>query len=117
MAHSPIGYATACGALSNEQAMQHPERNLISNYVGTSEMHITVGPIIELAPLDTLILCSDALPDNLYDEEICEHIRKGPFLESITELIADCQKNMLNMAPKRIRHPDDLTLISYKLGN
>ncbi|MCG8379043.1 MAG: protein phosphatase 2C domain-containing protein, partial [Proteobacteria bacterium] len=67
LSHSPIGYALICGAIGQEQAMLHPERNLISNYVGCTDMHVTIGPIVELAPLDTLILSSDGLSDNLYE--------------------------------------------------
>lgn len=115
LSHSPIGYALICGALDKEQAMRHPERNLISNYVGCNDMHITIGPVIELAPMDTIILSSDALSDNLYDDEICEFIRKGPLLDGITQLINECDKNMEESQPDRRCHPDDFTLISFRL--
>ncbi|GJM17419.1 MAG: hypothetical protein DHS20C13_27460 [Thermodesulfobacteriota bacterium] len=114
LSHSPIGYAQICGALDQEQAMRHPERNLISNYVGCSDMHINIGPIIELAPNDTIILSSDALSDNLYEEEISEFIRKGPLLDGIKELIAQCNLNMKDPLPDRRCHPDDFTLISFR---
>ena len=115
LSHSPISYALACGALNKEQAMQHPERNLISNYVGCHDMHINVGPIIQLAPLDTIILSSDALSDNLYDKEICGFIRKGPLVDGINKLIMQCNHNMKEILPDRRCHPDDLTLISFRL--
>lgn len=117
LSHSPIGYALICGAINAENAMRHPERNLISNYVGCADMHINIGPIIELAPLDTLILSSDGLSDNLYEDEICEYIRKGPMLEGINELITQCQENMEKALPDRRCHPDDLTLISFRQSN
>ncbi len=114
LSHSPIGYAVICGALNQEQAMLHPERNLISNYVGCNDMHINIGPIIELAANDTVILSSDALSDNLYEEEICEFIRKGPLLEGVSELITQCNQNMKESLPDRRCHPDDFTLISFR---
>jgi serine/threonine protein phosphatase PrpC len=117
LSHSPIGYALVCGAINAENAMRHPERNLISNYVGCADMHINIGPVIELASQDTLILSSDALSDNLYEDEICEYIRKGPMLEGVGELIAACEKNMLEPLPDRRCHPDDLTLISFRQNN
>ncbi len=117
LSHSPIGYALICGAINAENAMRHPERNLISNYVGCVDMHINMGPIIELAPQDTLILSSDALSDNLYEDEISEHIRKGPLVESINELVTACQKNMIEPLDDRRCHPDDLTLICFRLTN
>ena len=114
LSHSPIGYAQICGALDQEQAMRHPERNLISNYVGCNDLHINIGPIIELAPNDTIILSSDALSDNLYVEEICEFIRKATLLDGIKELIAQCNLNMKEPLPDRRCHPDDFTLISFR---
>lgn len=117
LSHSPIGYAVICGAINAEKAMCHPERNLISNYVGCTDMHINIGPVIELAPQDTLILSSDGLSDNLYEDEICEYIRKGPLLEGVNEMISQCQKNMLQPLHDRRCHPDDLTLISFRQNN
>ena len=117
LSHSPIGYAVICGALNAENAMRHPERNLISNYVGCADMHINVGPIVELAPQDTLILSSDALSDNLYEDEICEYIRKGPMLEGVNEMIIQCKENMLHPLSDRRCHPDDFTLISFRQNN
>ena len=114
LSHSPIGYAVICGALNQEQAMLHPERNLITNYVGCNDMHINIGPIMELAAKDTVILSSDALPDNLYEEEICEFVRKGPLLDGVNELIAQCYQNMKEPLPDRRCHPDDFTLISFR---
>lgn len=117
LSHSPIGYALTCGALDQEQAMRHPERNLISNYVGCSDMHINIGPIIEITPHDTLILSSDALSDNLYEKEICDFIRKGTLLDGIRNLIAQCNLNMEESLPDRRNHPDDFTLISFRKNN
>ncbi len=114
LSHSPIGYAQICGALDQEQAMRHPERNLISNYVGCNDMHINIGPIIELAPHDTIILSSDALSDNLYEQEICEFIRKGALLHGIKELIVQCNLNMNEPLSDRRCHPDDFTLVSFR---
>jgi serine/threonine protein phosphatase PrpC len=106
-----------CGAINAEKAMLHPERNLISNYVGCPDMHINIGPIIELAPLDTLILSSDGLSDNLYEDEICEYIRKGPLLDGVNELILHCQENMEQSLSDRRCHPDDLTIIGFRQNN
>jgi len=114
LSHSPVAYAVICGAINTETAMLHPERNLISNYVGCADMHINVGPVIELAPQDTLILSSDGLSDNLYEDEICEYIRKGPMLEGVNEMITQCRQNMLRPHSDRRPHPDDLTLISFR---
>ena len=115
ISHSPISYAVACGAIDAERAMCHPERNLISNYVGCLDMHINIGPLLELSKFDTLILSSDAVSDNLYDDEICDHISNESLLDGTSELIDHCKKNMKEPSPNRVCHPDDFTLITYRL--
>lgn len=117
ISHSPIGYAVACGAIGREQAMLHPERNLISNYVGCDDMYLTIGPSIELTPLDTLVLSSDGLADNLYENEICAFLRKAPMADGISNMIEQCKHNMLETLPDRLCHPDDLTLIGFRQNN
>jgi PPM family protein phosphatase len=115
LSHSPISYALACGAIDPERAMSHPERNLISNFIGSNDMQINIGPIIDFSTFDTLILSSDAVSDNLYDDEICELIRKDSMIDGINELIRECKQNMHEPLPDRRCHPDDLTLISFRL--
>jgi PPM family protein phosphatase len=115
LSHSPISYAVICGAIDAEKAMRHPERNLISNFVGSNDMHINIGPLIEISTFDTLILSSDAVSDNLYEDEICELIREDSLLEGINRLINNCKHNMHEPLPDRRCHPDDLTLISFRL--
>ncbi|MCZ6803253.1 MAG: protein phosphatase 2C domain-containing protein [Proteobacteria bacterium] len=115
ISHSPIGYALECGAINKEKAMRHPERNLISNYVGCNDMYINIGPIVELTPTNTLLLSSDALSDNLYEDEICEIVHKGTLLECVNDLIEDCRWYMVEPLPDRLCHPDDLTIICFRL--
>jgi protein phosphatase len=115
LSHSPISYAVACGAIDTERAMCHPERNLISNFVGCNDMQINIGPLTELSTFDTLIISSDAVSDNLYEDEICSFISTDSLLEGVNELINDCKKNMSEPLPDRRCHPDDLTLISFRL--
>ncbi len=114
MSHSPIGYALECGAIEQTPAMEHTERNLISNYVGSHDMYIHIGPVIELAPQDTLIIASDALSDNLYEQEISDFIRTGTMLESVNEMIRSCRHNMLETMPNRRCHPDDFSFICFR---
>ncbi len=117
MAHSPIGYALECGAIEQVTAMLHDERNMISNYVGMPEMFIHVGPVIEMAPQDTVIVASDALSDNLYEQEISEFIRKGSLLDSVNDMIEVCSDNMMNIMPDRRCHPDDFSFICFRVNN
>ena len=117
MAHSPIGYALECGAIDQVPAMLHNERNLISNYVGSYDMFIHIGPVIELAPQDTVLLATDALSDNLYEQEVSEYIRSGPLLDSVNDMITACRNNMLQVLPDRRCHPDDFTFVCFRQNN
>lgn len=70
--HSPVSELIATGALSAEQAAQHPERHLLSQSLGVSAgMELQPGQVQgQLPPRGQLLLCSDGLTDELSDAEI-----------------------------------------------
>jgi len=113
--HSPIGYAEASGMLNEDEAMFHRERHLVSNMVGQDGMHVEVGPLIRLAPRDTVILGSDGLFDNLYIGEIVELVRCGPLDAAARSLQLACEQRMRPGSVKHPHKPDDLTFILYRL--
>ncbi len=89
MEHSPVGHALAAGLIKEKEALTHPERHLISNVVGDAQMHMVIGPQVELASNDTILLASDGLFDNFLTEEIIEIVRKesiNDVLQKLTEL-------------------------------
>ena len=112
ISHSPVGYAVHSGVLSEEEAINHDERHLVSNVVGSQNMHISVSIPIELNARDTLLLASDGLSDNVHRDEIIDMIRKNS-LESCTEKLASCTKEHMSgrLSPSK---PDDLTFILYR---
>ena len=114
VSHSPVGYAVEAGLLDEAEAVHHEERNVVSNVIGTADMRIDVGPTIELAPRDTLLLASDGLPDNLYVDEIVERMKAGPLQAVGDALVQDCRKRMQNAIQERPSHPDDLSMILYR---
>lgn len=114
--HSPVGYGVESGFLDETEAMYHEERHIVSNVVGTPDMRIEVGPTLELASKDTLLIASDGLWDNLHLEEIVEAIRKGP-LRRVVSLVADeCDQRMRNGVENAPSKPDDLTFILFRLN-
>lgn len=117
VAHSPVGYAVEAGVINENEAMFHHERHLVSNFLGTKEMRIEIGPPVELAPRDTLLLASDGLFDNLTLPEIIEVIRKGPLSDAANNLISNCEYRMLNRLENLPSKPDDMTFILYRHGN
>ncbi len=112
--HSPVGYAVESGFLDEAEALHHEERHLISNMIGSPTMHIEVGPTLELAERDTLLLASDGLFDNLHVEEIVEQIRKGSLAYLAKQLSRRCHERMTEPRLKEPCKPDDITFIAFR---
>lgn len=112
--HSPVGYAVEAGMLDEVEAVHHEERNVVSNVIGTLDMRIDIGPTIELADRDTLLLASDGLSDNLYVDEIVARIKTGPLRKAGNLLVRDCRERMLSAEQERPGHPDDLSVILFR---
>jgi serine/threonine protein phosphatase PrpC len=114
MSHSPVGYAVAAGVLDAEEAMHHEDRHLVSNVVGMNDMRIDVGPGLKLAPLDTMLLASDGLVDNLHLAEIVQLIRKGKLKKVAALLVSEVEKRMVGVNVHEPSKPDDLTFIVWR---
>ncbi len=114
VSHSPVGYAYEAGLIDEEEAMLHEERHLVSNFVGSADMHVQVGSETDLAPRDTLVIASDGLFDNLYVEELTELVRTGPLERCAVRLAEACRRRMLGQDPDHPGKPDDLSFILYR---
>ena len=114
VSHSPVGYAVESGLLDEVEAVHHEERNVVSNVIGMPGMRIDIGPAIELASRDTLLLASDGLPDNLYVDEIVARVKAGPLKGVGDALVHDCRQRMQGSLQGRPSHPDDLSVILYR---
>ena len=114
--HSPVGYAVESGLLDENSAMYHEDRHLVSNLIGTSDMHIEVGAPLKLSRYDTVILASDGLADNLHLDEIVQTIRKGPLEQVVEKLASKALDRMKNPSDNRPSKLDDLTFIVFRLG-
>lgn len=115
ISHSPVGYAVEAGVLSQEEAIAHDERHIVSNVVGSQNMHISMGIPTTLAARDTLLIASDGLFDNIHQNEIIETIRKGDLEKCSDTLSAAAVKRMEDGVPPC--KPDDLTFILFRLTN
>ena len=62
--------------------MIHPNRHVINNIIGMPDMWIDIGKPIQLADLDTVILASDGLWDNLYRDEVAGLVGNRSLMES-----------------------------------
>ncbi len=112
--HSPVGYAIEAGVLDEEEAMHHEDRHYVSNMVGSPEMRIELTVSLELDPLDTVVLGSDGLWDNLHLEEVTEAVRTGPLEETVAQLMTACIKRMGEPNGEHPSKPDDCTIVLYR---
>jgi serine/threonine protein phosphatase PrpC len=117
VAHSPVGYGVEGGFIDEDAAMNHEDRHLISNSIGSSDMHIEMGAVLRLAKHDTVLLASDGLSDNLSTEEIVEKIRKGPIEPAIRALAARATERMRHPNGGHPSKPDDLTIVLFRLNS
>lgn len=114
ISHSPVGYAVEAGLMSEQEAISHESRHLVSNVVGSKEMTVELGSWMHLAPRDTVLLASDGLFDNLMTEEIVEKIRSGSLQRGVRELAKLALDRMCRPQPDLPSKPDDLTILAYR---
>jgi serine/threonine protein phosphatase PrpC len=114
--HSPVAYAVEAGMLEAEEAIHHDDRHVVSNLVGTPDMHISVGAPLRLRPYDTLVIASDGLWDNLQEDEVVSEVRKGTLLRAGRALAESCTQRMLAPRPDEPSKPDDLSVVLFRRG-
>ena len=114
MAHSPTGFAVEAGFLDERAALHHKERHLVSNFIGTTDMHIDMGIDVKLKPRDTVLLASDGLTDNIHVQEIVEMIRKGPLSAAIDSMSSLARRRMSVESKHQPSKPDDLSVILFR---
>ena len=112
--HSPIGYALEAGLVTEEEALRHPDRHIISNMVGSPEMRVDMGASLRLERGDTLLLASDGVTDNLYRVELIELVRSGSLERAAEELADLCRSRMADESGESPSKPDDATFLIYR---
>lgn len=114
VSHSPVGFAVESGMLSEDDALHHDERNLVSNVVGDERMRIELGPTLKLARRDTVLIASDGLFDNLRVEEIVSAICSGSLSKSVEQLATLARDRMSGPTSDVPSKPDDLTICALR---
>jgi len=111
--HSPVGYAVEAGWLDGREAMHHHQRHLVTNVVGSPQMHVEMGPVLRLQHRDRVVLASDGLCDNLHAEEIVELVRCGNPVERSRRLVALCRRRMSAVDAGHPSKPDDVSFALF----
>ncbi len=109
--HSPTGFAVEAGLLDEDEAVQHEQRHVLFNVIGSPEMRVDIAAPIKLALYDTVLLASDGLVDNLFFDEIVDIIRAGPLPAAADRLVSAARRRMVTDGNSKPSKPDDLTVI------
>ena len=84
--HSYVVDLLKSGKITMEQAMHHPNRNVLTNALGIwNHVRIDVNKIKE--NYDYLLICSDGLHGYVKEEKICEIVRSDCDLQAKTDLL------------------------------
>ena len=96
--HSLVGYREEIGELTEEEAMKHPQRNVIGRDVGSQFLENSGNDYIEvetfpLIPNSILLLCSDGLCDMITSEQMKAELEKDlPVKDKVNNLIKEANK-------------------------
>lgn len=73
--HSLIAEMVRIGELTPEEARNHPDKNIITRAIGTSEEVKIDFFDVKLEPGNQIVMCSDGLTNMVTDEEIYETVQ------------------------------------------
>lgn len=114
IAHSPVGYAEAAGVIGPREAIHHEDRHLVSNFVGSDQMRIEIGPALPMARFDTLLVASDGLVDNLLPGEAVTRLRSGCLLRAAGGIARLTRGRMEGGGVTAPSKPDDMTFVLFR---
>ena len=92
--HTLIQELLKSGELTIEQAEKHPQRNILTNAMGTKPtLKVDTGKCDLLFETDDkLLLCSDGLYEYLSDEEIAEVVNNATIQHAAEQLVAEAKR-------------------------
>ncbi|MGE0806138.1 MAG: PP2C family serine/threonine-protein phosphatase [Burkholderiaceae bacterium] len=97
--HSKVQQMIDLGQIDPADADTHPERNKVLNCLGSPfEPSIDIGTAGELAPGDTLLLCSDGVWSALAEPTLLEHLSAESVLIGVPRLVAHAVATAGSMA-------------------
>lgn len=87
--HSYVAELLAAGQITQEQALRHPRRNIITRALGTNETERADIFKGEWKQGDMLLLCTDGLYDVLDDRDMARVLRESASLEEACKELVD----------------------------
>ncbi|MEW6696051.1 MAG: Stp1/IreP family PP2C-type Ser/Thr phosphatase [Bacillota bacterium] len=87
--HSLVGEMLRCGGITEEQAINHPQRNVLTRAMGTAPTAKIDLYTHRLSPGDKILLCTDGLINHLRPEEIQDIVQGEHDLDSCLKILLD----------------------------
>jgi serine/threonine protein phosphatase PrpC len=108
--HSQVSELLQAGAITEEEAAHHPESNVITRAVGTSDESYLDLDVFDVQAGDTYLLCSDGLYNAVDKETIAKHLSSNDTETMVTGLINSALENGASdnvsvVAIHGVRHP------------
>ena len=92
--HSLVDEMVRLGEINADEARVHPDKNIITRAVGTSD-HVEADFFeVEITAEDTILLCTDGLTNMVRDDEILDIIKKYDNAQAATmQLVKEANAN------------------------
>lgn len=92
--HSLVDEMVRLGEINADEASVHPDKNIITRAVGTSD-HVEADFFeVEITADDTILLCTDGLTNMVRDDEILDIIKKYDNAQAATmQLVKEANAN------------------------
>ncbi|MEO6732573.1 MAG: Stp1/IreP family PP2C-type Ser/Thr phosphatase [Ferruginibacter sp.] len=92
--HTYVQQLVNNGDISSEQADTHPQRNILTNAMGTKPtLRVDTGKcMVSFDENDRLLLCSDGLYDYLDDDELAQVLDTGSLQDAADHFINEAKK-------------------------
>lgn len=105
-----VGHLVEMGTITEDQAMKHPQRNVILQAMGTQEDLKVDISYLPLCRDDLVLVCSDGLHGEFTPEQFTERV-----LDLTDQSITDFSQALLDQA-KDAGGKDNITLITLRIG-
>ena len=90
--HSLVGELVRAGTITEEQARVHPQKNILTNAVGTG-LTVKIDVLHRIIENGIILLCTDGLTTHVSEEQIVEIMSREDSLETICSALIDKANN------------------------
>lgn len=83
---SPVGYGVEAGLISEDDSLDAPDRNIVSNLLGDKILRIESSSSINLRKGHSVFIGTDGVFDNITKDKLVSMVSSGPFEDSVQKV-------------------------------